>query len=111
MAEVEERINRIKNQDKIEGLMIVDEKGKSLRSTFSSNVSRKDGENNPDQYAKFISKLTLQARSVVRDINPNNDLTFFRVRAKKKEILVAPDKNLFLIVIQRTEDHNADGHL
>jgi dynein light chain roadblock-type len=29
-----------------------------------------------------------------------NDLTFFRVRSRKQEILVAPDKNLFLIVIQ-----------
>ena len=39
--------------------------------------------------------------SVVRDIDPQNDLTFFRVRGKnKQEIMVAPDKNLFLIVIQ-----------
>ena len=36
----------------------------------------------------------------MRDIDPTNDLTFFRVRSKRQEILVAPDKNLFLIVIQ-----------
>ena len=40
----------------------------------------------------------------MRDLDPHNDLTFFRVRGKnKQEILVAPDKHLFLIVIQKTE--------
>ena len=48
MAEVEERINRIKKQDNIEGLMIVDEKGKSLRSTFTAATQKKEGDNNPE---------------------------------------------------------------
>ena len=38
----------------------------------------------------------------MRDIDPLNDLTFFRVRARKQEIMVAPDKHLFLIVLQAT---------
>ena len=48
----------------------------------------------------IITELAKKARSVVRDINPLNDLTFFRVRSKRQEIMVAPDKALFLIVIQ-----------
>ena len=51
-----------------------------------------------------MTALAKKARSVVRDLDPHNDLTFFRVRGKnKQEILVAPDKHLFLIVIQKTE--------
>jgi dynein light chain roadblock-type len=46
--------------------------------------------------------LAKKARSVVRDIDPLNELTFFRVRARKQEIMVAPDKHLFLIVLQAT---------
>ena len=46
-----------------------------------------------------MTELAKKARSVVRDIDPMNDLTFFRVRSKRQEIMVAPDKNLFLIVI------------
>ena len=34
-----------------------------------------------------------------------NDLTFLRVRSRKHEILVAPDKDYILIIIQ---DPNAD---
>ena len=95
MAEVEERIGRIKNHKGVKGLLIVDENGKFLRSTMTNNKDTA-----PKQYAQKVTELAKKARSVVRDIDPTNDLTFFRVRSKRQEILVAPDKNLFLIVIQ-----------
>ena len=96
MAEVEERIARIKNHKGVRGLLIVDETGKFLRSTMSSS----NNDSAPRQYAQKVTELAKKARSVVRDIDPLNDLTFFRVRSKRQEIMVAPDKNLFLIVIQ-----------
>ena len=99
MAEVEERITRIKNHKNVLGLLIVDEDGKFLRSTMSSS----NNDTMPKQYAKKVTELAKRARSVVRDIDPMNDLTFFRVRSKKQEIMVAPDKNLFLIVIQNQD--------
>ena len=37
MAEVEERIARIKSRPTVRGLLIVDENGKFLRSTMSSH--------------------------------------------------------------------------
>ena len=42
------------------------------------------------QYAGLLHQLTAKARSVVRDIDPQNDLTFLRIRSKKHEIMVAP---------------------
>lgn len=42
------------------------------------------------QYAGLITQLTSKARSTVRDIDPQNDLTFLRIRSKKHEIMVAP---------------------
>ena len=95
MAEVEERIARIKKHKGVIGLLIVDENGKFLRSTMNPSGN----ETMPKHYATKITELAKKARSVVRDIDPLNDLTFFRVRSKKQEIMVAPDKNLFLIVI------------
>lgn len=56
------------------------------------------------QYAGLISQLADKARSVVRDLDPTNDLTFLRVRSKKHEIMVAPDKDFILIVIQNPSD-------
>ncbi len=78
MAEVEERIGRIKTRPGVRGLLIVDENGKFLRSTMSSS-----NDTAPKQYAQKVSHLAKIARSVVRDIDPMNDLTFFRVRSKK----------------------------
>ena len=95
MAEVEERIGRIKSRPGVRGLLIVDENGKFLRSTMSQSTDTA-----PKLYAQKVTDLTKKARSVIRDLDPLNDLTFFRVRSKHQEILVAPDKNLFLIVIQ-----------
>ena len=33
------------------------------------------------------------------DLDPENDLTFLRVKCKKYEMMIAPDKDYFLIVI------------
>uniref|UniRef100_A0A8C0JUD6 Dynein light chain roadblock-type 1 n=1 Tax=Canis lupus dingo TaxID=286419 RepID=A0A8C0JUD6_CANLU len=52
------------------------------------------------QYANLMHNFILKARSTVREIDPQNDLTFLRIRSKKNEIMVAPDKDYFLIVIQ-----------
>ena len=100
MAEVEERILRIKNHKGVMGLLIVDENGKVLRTTMNTTGDR--DQLNPRQIGQKITDLAKKARSVVRDIDPLNDLTFFRVRARKQEIMVAPDKHLFLIVLQAT---------
>ena len=42
------------------------------------------------QYAGLLHSLSTQARNCVRDIDPQNELTFLRVRSKKNEIMVAP---------------------
>lgn len=51
-----------------------------------------------------MTRLSDKARNVVRDLDPSNDLTFFRVQSDKREIMVAPDKNFTLIVIQLIEN-------
>lgn len=40
----------------------------------------------------------IQAKSVIRDLDHTNELTFLRIKSKNNEILVAPGKfNLFMI--------------
>lgn len=52
------------------------------------------------KYAANIASLTSKARSVIRDLDPQNDLTFLRIRSKKHEIMIAPDKDFLLVVVQ-----------
>ena len=42
------------------------------------------------QYASIFHQLLQKARSAVRDLDPQNDLTFMRIRTKKNEIMIAP---------------------
>jgi dynein light chain roadblock-type len=42
-----------------------------------------------EQYSEAMMNLSSQARSVVRDLNPKNELKYLRVRAKRHEIMVA----------------------
>jgi dynein light chain roadblock-type len=48
----------------------------------------------------LIRTLSDKAKSCVRDLDPQNDLTFLRIRTKKQEILVAPGK-ILTFVLQR----------
>ena len=42
------------------------------------------------QYAGLVHQLTSKSRTTVRDLDPQNDLSFLRIRTKKNEIMVAP---------------------
>lgn len=42
------------------------------------------------KYAANVAALASKARSVIRDLDPQNDLTFLRIRSKKHEIMIAP---------------------
>jgi len=56
----------------------------------------------------FAIQLASKARSVIRTLDPQNDITFLRIRSKKHEIMVAPDKDYLLFVIQNpnSEEEN-----
>uniref|UniRef100_A0AAY5ESD5 Dynein light chain roadblock n=1 Tax=Electrophorus electricus TaxID=8005 RepID=A0AAY5ESD5_ELEEL len=91
-AEVEETLKRIQSQKGVQAIIIVNAEGIPVKTTLDNSSTV--------QYAGLIHQLVMKARSTVRDIDPQNDLTFLRVRSKKNEIMIAPDKDYFLIVIQ-----------
>ncbi|XP_060891070.1 dynein light chain roadblock-type 2-like isoform X2 [Labrus mixtus] len=47
-----------------------------------------------------LRQIAMMARSTVRDIDPQNDLRFLRIRTKDYQILVAVDNDFLLITIQ-----------
>ncbi|XP_063071625.1 dynein light chain roadblock-type 1 [Engraulis encrasicolus] len=96
MAEVEETLKRIQGQKGVQGIIIANAEGIPIKTTLD-NASTV-------QYAGLIHQLLMKARSTVRDIDPGNDLTFLRIRSKKNEIMIAPDKDYFLIVIQNPSE-------
>lgn len=52
------------------------------------------------QYAALITQMVAKSRAAVKELDATNDLSFLRIRSRKHEILVAPDRDYILIVIQ-----------
>ncbi|KAL3895136.1 MAG: hypothetical protein SGCHY_004880 [Lobulomycetales sp.] len=92
VSEVEETIKRLSSHKGVEGIVVVNMEGIPIRTTLDHDKTV--------QHAALITQLTAKAKSVVRDLDPQNDLTFLRIRSKKHEIMVAPDKDYILIVLQ-----------
>uniref|UniRef100_A0A8C8YBY5 Dynein light chain roadblock n=1 Tax=Prolemur simus TaxID=1328070 RepID=A0A8C8YBY5_PROSS len=92
MAEVEETLKRLQTQKGVQGIILVNTEGIPIKSTMNNPTTT--------QHANLMHNFVLKARSTVHEIDPQNDLTFLQIHSKKNEIIVAPDKDYFLIAIQ-----------
>ena len=93
MSEAQDTINRIKMR--VKGMVIVNNEGSIVKNYYPEQI-KKEG----DDIAKYIPLVTKKARSMIRDLDPTNDLTFLRIKTRLDEIMVAPDKEYILIVVQ-----------
>jgi dynein light chain roadblock-type len=95
MSGVEETLRRIENNKSVIGTIVLDAESRVIHSLFKS------GE--PSRYAEKLPPLIERASSLVRDLDPANDLTFLRIRAEKTEMLISPAKDYTLIVVQAVQ--------
>eukprot|EP01025_Chloroclados_australasicus_P041712 TRINITY_DN4438_c0_g1_i1.p3 TRINITY_DN4438_c0_g1~~TRINITY_DN4438_c0_g1_i1.p3 ORF type:complete len:168 (-),score=3.02 TRINITY_DN4438_c0_g1_i1:207-710(-) len=91
-SEIDATLQRINNHKGVLGTVIVDKEGQVLKTNLPQEQA--------NQYANLIPGLNLLARNMVRDLDPQNDLEFLRIRSEKNEIMVAPYADFSLIVIQ-----------
>ena len=84
MSEVEETLKRINSHKGVQGIIITNPEGVPIRTTIDGSLS--------NDMANHIFMISSRARSAVRTLDPQNDLTFYRIKSKKHEILVAPEK-------------------
>lgn len=96
MAEVEETLKRLQSQKGVIGVLIMDTDGRPIRSTMEQNQTL--------QYANLLQQLTDKSKQVVRELDPSNDLQYLRLRSKKHELLVAPEKDYYLVVVRNPVD-------
>ena len=96
MTEVEETLKRIQSHKGVTGVIVVNSEGIPIRTTLDNSTMV--------SYAGLMHQLCAKAWSCIRDIDPQNDLTFCRIRTRKYEIMLAPDKEYILIVIQQPDN-------
>lgn len=91
-TEVDQVLRRIQGHPGVMALMLTNRDGLALRSNVDINTTK--------NYAVHYGNLIEMAKSAVRDLDPQNELHFIRVRNKEHEIMVAPTEDLILIVVQ-----------
>ena len=90
--DVDDNLKKIQAHRGVAGVIVVNNEGIPVKSTLENAVTV--------QYAGLMMQLADKARSIVRDLDPSNEFTFLRLRTVKHEVLVAPEKDFILIVIQ-----------
>jgi len=93
--EIDEYIKRLSNHKGVVGVLIINADGIPIKTTIENSVSI--------QYACEMQLIIEKARGLIREMDNTNDLSFIRLRTKKHEVLVAPDKDYAMIVIQNPE--------
>ncbi|GMI37934.1 hypothetical protein TrCOL_g5138 [Triparma columacea] len=96
IAEVEETLARIQSHKGVKGVLICTKSGSAVRSSLPPAET--------ETYAALITQLALKAASVARTLDPTDDLTFLRIRSRKHEVMVAPDKEYLLVVVQNPDE-------
>ncbi|KAG0268292.1 Dynein light chain roadblock-type 2 [Actinomortierella ambigua] len=95
MSELEETIRRLTAKKNVQGVVIVNQLGLMIRSTLDAALAK--------QYASLMSELVRMARDSVVQLDAQNELTFLRIRTKKHEIMICPEREYLMIVVQTPE--------
>jgi dynein light chain roadblock-type len=91
-TEVEETLGRLTSHKGVRGIVLLNSEGEMVRSTLETTLA--------NYYASLLIQLAANTRTVVRELDSQNDLSFLKIRTKKHHIMVAPDREYVLIVIQ-----------
>uniref|UniRef100_A0A7S3V519 Dynein light chain roadblock n=1 Tax=Chaetoceros debilis TaxID=122233 RepID=A0A7S3V519_9STRA len=93
--DVEETLARIRSHKGVEGVLILTKEGAIVHTSLTEKQSK--------AHAALVSQLTSKASILVESLDPDDELSFLRIRSQKKEIMVAPDKDFLMLVIQNPD--------
>jgi len=92
---VEERLGRICKQDGVEAVVVLNGDNIPIHSTVDGTLTT--------VLAGSCRPIEQWSRSAIRDIDPTNDLVLVRMRTHKNEIIIAPEEENLLVVVQSME--------
>ena len=95
MSEIENILSRIKSHKSVEGYMVSNLKGDIIKTTYIGE-KKQDG----DRIISYLPELVHKTQITVKNLDTDDELQFLRIKTKKNEVLIAPDKEFVLIVVQ-----------
>mmetsp|Transcript_8190 Transcript_8190/g.12140 ORF Transcript_8190/g.12140 Transcript_8190/m.12140 type:complete len:128 (-) Transcript_8190:2240-2623(-) len=91
LSEVEETLARIRSHKGVEGVIIMTKDGATIQSTLSPEQT--------NAHCALLSQLSVKAALIVEQLNPDDELSFLRVRSQQREVMIAPDKSGYILVV------------
>ena len=88
---VEETLNRINTHQGVIGVIIVNKKGMSIRSTMK-----------PEDtiiYGSLITQFRDKADKTIKHLHEDEEIFFIKIRSQMYEIMIAPDREFSMIVL------------
>ncbi|KAJ6646702.1 Dynein light chain roadblock-type 2 [Pseudolycoriella hygida] len=95
---IEECIRLIMQKKDVSDALVIDLNGYPMKSTMSDELTLR----HIGLYGQVIDK----ARFMLTQLDPNDEITFMRIRSKNHEVIITPDDKCIFLVIQnpRSED-------
>jgi len=91
--EVDEIMKRIQSHRGVKQMMIINKDGLPLKTNMEVTSET-------ERQIMHIHELATAARRLVRDVDPTDDLMFLRTRSNNQELLISPDEDFTVVVIQ-----------
>ena len=71
--------------------------------TIRTTMSQQDTIN----YGALIGQFTTKAQLAIKSLHNEEEINFIRIRSKKHEIMIAPEKEFTMIVLQNPSNDEA----
>ncbi|KAH8298107.1 hypothetical protein KR018_006907, partial [Drosophila ironensis] len=96
---VQETFDRLVQLPAVTGAILVDGNGVPVRTNLNPADSQ--------MYANRMGQLVATANSMVRDMEPSDNLSYVRLRTRRQELMVATENQHTIIVIQDAQSLDA----
>jgi dynein light chain roadblock-type len=94
-TEIDETVKRIVAHKGVQQLVIMDYAGIPIR-VYPPTMEHTEAV----RFAAAATNLHPGFRSMIRDLDTTNDLTHIRLRSKKNELLIYPEKEYLVVLTQ-----------
>ena len=85
-------MNRINTHMGVIGVIVVNKKGVAIKSTMRQDDTINNG--------ALITTFMAKAQNTIKSLHPEEDITFIKIRSAMYEIMIAPDREFTMIVLQ-----------
>lgn len=92
--EIDERLKLILSQPGVTGYVIINHEGIPMKTSIPE-------ESVAVQYAALLTRFVQKVKASVKAIDPFNDMKWARLRSDREEIVITPEKEFIVAVIQK----------